>query len=255
METLDLVTPKHRENVERASILKGRLERVLNNVTGQVSGRDLRFLEGQISDYDYFVKNAEMGSPLPSLNKKAVRKIIRHKRLYDQEGKEVYDVNGVVCENDDLKEIAKNIFSEFGDYLSRGSMRFLRNGIIGAPNSESFSAKQILYLEGLQGQLEKNRGHLDGEEFNPYIYRSRNEEISPRLLTFAVSGKMGKGVPQGDYLGEIESKWYDSQTGLQSLREALSEYIGKKRLKVGANAYEPVIRDLEKHFRVKNRSE
>ncbi len=234
-------------NIEEAKNTKGHLERILMVAGDMINSKDKKFLNEKIGQIKDDIRNCNPFRKFLSLYEKSIiKKIIKQAKSFREGGKE-YIVNGKEFDNAGLKKLAEEILNNAGSYMELKQIRFLGGSIINSLLSESFSAKQILYIESLENFANNVVApHKSGKEFNKRVYEGF---LGNRLLNFAINGKFKISSPEKNCLEVIRKKWYDKSTGLDSLRKNIVEALEKRKLSIKPEAYGLVITDLERYFK------
>lgn len=221
---------------------KIRLQKIERGIEELVSSPDLKYIRSLIEKYDD-IEFSDL------CRRDIIRRILKHASLCKKRGKAIYLILDSELDDRGVRELSVEILRECRSYLSRRDVGFLAS--INEDESRFFSAKQILYLEGLCEYSRKTVGpHKQRKTFNPKVYRELpKQRLAIRLLNFATSGKLIETAVPENCLRVIREKWFSEEAGLYPLTRALSAYIEKRRLRFFPSNYEPIINELERYFK------
>ncbi|MFA5060840.1 MAG: hypothetical protein WC494_00810 [Candidatus Pacearchaeota archaeon] len=248
-----MVGRNYQDLIREARIAKGHLEKALNASDGSMNARDREYLARKVNELEYDASHRHesdlKGIPLNSFDRYSAKKAIRHARLYRDNGKDLYDVNGQVLTQEEVKQTAADLVN-YSNYFDSDSGRFL-NAMVNTPESDFYSARQIAYLERIQKKVEEEiKPHLEGDSFSLRIYPfGKRREYAQKVINFAVGKGLRDKTPPEGFLETIKGKWYSPKTGMDSLRDALAQKIERDGLKVPAHVYDFAIQDLFRFYR------
>jgi len=223
---------------------KSHLENLLKIVDNKlVSGGDSNWLKREI-------RNIDKGNIRDIYEtRKIAKRIIQRAKFFRDNGKYGYLIEDKFYDLESIQKLAGEILKSGKGSLRGYSNQFLYEIVTKDP-SKSLSINQVDYFAALKKRFDTIISpYLNNEKFDLSVYSNNDSTYinAKRLLKFATNGRMNGGI-EGDYLEKIKDKWYNPNTGLNSLRKNLRDYIYDKDLKVEEDEYEFIIQDLEKFY-------